>query len=137
MSSENCYGLRGDTLSTYHCVFSWSTVRARPLLAHLADLATHTQFGFLPGREALQISFLIQGLIELCVAADSVMQGLVTDIQKAFENIPRLPVFKLAEHIGAPLNILSAWSKFLQGMVRRFVLRGEVGPPLDSTSGVP
>ena len=116
---------------------SWSTARARPLLAHLADMAADTQLGFLPGREALQISFLVQGLIELCVGSNTDMQGLVTDIQKAFENIPRLPVFKLAMHIGAPQEIIQAWDQFLHGMVRRFVVRGEVGPPLDSTSGVP
>ena len=73
---------------------SWSTARARPLLAHLATLATDTQLGFLPGKEALQISFMIQGLVELCVSAGSALQGLVTDIQKAFENIPRLPMMR-------------------------------------------
>lgn len=116
---------------------SWSTARARPLLAHLATLATDTQLGFLPGKEALQISFMIQGLVELCVSAGSALQGLVTDIQKAFENIPRLPVMRLAQHTGAPQEILQAWDSFLTKMERRFQIRGEIGPPHRSTCGVP
>ena len=38
---------------------SWATARAGPLLRHIAELATDTQFGFMPGRECLEITFVI------------------------------------------------------------------------------
>ena len=91
---------------------SWSTAKARPLLKFLASIADDTQFGFLPGRESLEISFLLQGLIELMSLTEGRMTGLVTDIQKAFECIPRHPMLELALHIGAPELILNAWSSF-------------------------
>ena len=116
---------------------SWSTARARPLLKFLASIADDTQFGFLPGRESLEISFLLQGLIELMTLTEGQMTGLVTDIQKAFECIPRHPMLELALHIGAPEPILNAWSSFLGNMERRFQVRGEISEAHISNAGVP
>lgn len=116
---------------------SWATARAKPLLAHIAELATDTQFGFMPGRECLEITFMIQALVELMALSQSTMQGLVTDIQKAFENIPRFPVLQLARHIGAPKPVLQAWETFMDTMERRFQVRGDTGPAHTSSAGVP
>ena len=116
---------------------SWATARARPLLRHIAELATDTQFGFMPGRECLEITFMIQALVEIMSLSQGDMQGLVTDVQKAFENIPRVPVLALTRHIGAPPPILQAWESFMTHMERRFQVRGATGPAHTSTAGVP
>ena len=125
-------------LVIYSAIYrSWSTARVRPLLAHIAALAGDTQFGFLPERESFEISFLIQALVEVTTMADGDLCGLVTDIQKAFENVPRYPVLALAEHIGTPTEVLKAWGQFLHTMERRFHVRGEIGEAHVSTAGVP
>ena len=68
----------------FHGVCSWSLLRARECLKHLGELADQHQFGFLPGKEDSAGLLGNQHSEERC--------GWVTDIQKAFENIPRQPI---------------------------------------------
>eukprot|EP00435_Cladocopium_sp_Y103_P075839 s140_g66.t1 len=118
-------------------VRSWSSARARECLLHLSSLVDGHQFGFLPGKEATEIWFSLQAYLELCQLTGEERCGWVTDVQKAFENIPREPVDWLARAIGIPDQIVSTWSAFLQGTTRRFQVGGFTGAPLSSNSGYP
>ena len=116
---------------------SWSSLRAKECLRHLEKLVDHHQFGFLPGREAVQVWFTIQAYLEVSILGGDDKCGWVTDIQKAFENIPRDPIRWLSKKLGIPPRIVNFWHNFLDDTVRYFSLHGVVGEPLLSNSGYP
>ena len=104
---------------------------------HLEGLVDHHQFGFLPGREAVQVWFTIQAYLEVSIISGNEKRGWATDIQKACENIPREPIRWLSKKLGIPPRIVNFWHNFLNNTVRYFVLNGLVGEPLLSNSGYP
>ncbi len=116
---------------------SWASLRARSILQHVATFADGHQFGFLPTCETTEIWMVLQGLIELSHMSGEVKCGYVTDVVKAFESIPRQPVFDLCLQLGVDPIVIRLWSSFLFSMERRFKLNDTVGPGLRSTSGFP
>ena len=116
---------------------SWSSLRARECLKHLASLTDTHQFGFLPGKEATEIWFTLQAYLEVCILQGEERCGWITDIQKAFENIPREPIIWLAIKLGIPSRVVNFWHNFLATTVRRFQCSGHVGTALMSNSGYP
>ena len=116
---------------------SWSSMRARSMLRRIAELAGPRQFGFMPGQETAEVWILTQALIELAILRDQPLAGFVCDIQKAFENIPREPIRKLAIQLGFDQKVITLWFSFLSVMKRRFMVAGQVGESLQSTSGFP
>ena len=116
---------------------SWSSMRARSMLRRIAELAGPRQFGFMPGQETAEVWILTQALIEVAILRDQPLAGFVCDIQKAFENIPREPIRKLAIQLGFDPKVIALWFSFLSAMKRRFMVAGQVGEALQSTSGFP
>ena len=116
---------------------SWSSHRARRLLRHLHHLAGSRQFGFMPDTDASEMWLMAQALIEASSLQDIPLHGYVTDIQKAFENLPRDPIKQIAERMGAPKPILDLWFAFLTSMKRRFVIAGQIGEEAGSNHGFP
>eukprot|EP00435_Cladocopium_sp_Y103_P074716 s200_g50.t1 len=116
---------------------SWSSLRARQLLKQLKTLSGQHQFGFLPQKENTEIWLVLQAWIEEATLQSVPLAGFVSDIEKAFECLPRKPLMWLAARLGISKNILQLWDYFLQTMVRRFCLSNQIGPPLISNSGYP
>ena len=116
---------------------TWSGLRSRQLLAHLAQLSQYSAYGFLPGREAAEFWACLQADIEGACQSGSAMCGLSTDLVKAFNGLPRLPIFHMAGVIGLPDRVCRPWSSFLESMERRFVVRNCVSTPLRSNVGFP
>ena len=63
--------------------------------------------------------------------------GFVTDIKKAFESLPRDPIFEIAHHLGLPAKTMQLWKHFLDTTERRFLVRGEVSDAVFSNHGFP
>ena len=116
---------------------TWGSIRAKQLLRHLRGWTTQHQFGFMPGVEAAELFYVTQALIEVSVLENAGHCGLITDLQKAFECLPREPVWQVAEWVGIPLEILHLWAAYLETMKRHFRVDGQFGPGLPSTSGYP
>ena len=116
---------------------SWSSLRARQCLRFLATFSDGHQVGFLPGREAAEIWLLLQAIIECDICFGRDRCGYVTDVEKAFEAIPRQPIFTLAVRLGIPAQIIAFWGDFLARTSRRFALGQEVGKSMMSNSGFP
>jgi hypothetical protein len=117
---------------------SWSSLRAKESLRHLEGLVdrwTIIRLGF----------YLVEKLFESGSpsrptwksASSQEKCGWVTDIQKAFENIPRDPIRWLSKKLGIPPRIMNLGHSFLDNTVRHFLLNGVVGEPLLSNSGYP
>ena len=118
-------------------VRTWSGIRARQVLAQLSSQLTCETFGFLPGREALEFWLGLQGEIEVSCVTNSPLGGVSTDLVKAFNALPRLPLFCAAQVLGIPSRLLQPWSQFLNGVRRRFSVRGTVGEAILSDVGFP
>ena len=53
---------------------------------------------------------LLQGLVERSIQEGEELMGFVTDIKKAFESLPRDPIFEIAHHLGLPAKTLETLS---------------------------
>ena len=96
-----------------------------------------TALGFLPGRETTDFWWQLETMIELACLGDSDFCGYSTDLEKAFNALPRYPIMAIAAQLGFPRSILLPWSKFLAGLSRHFIVRRHVGPAVCSSSGFP
>ncbi|CAE7852208.1 Pol, partial [Symbiodinium necroappetens] len=63
--------------------------------------------------------------------------GALFDLSKAFNTLPRTPVFALALKLGFPPALVRAWSGAVTRIARRFKVRGATGPPILSVTGFP
>ena len=118
----------------YRC---WSGIRARQALRLLRDHLPQDLLGFVPGREAEELWYSVQVQIELSCQGASDLLGMSTDIIKAFNHLPRLPVFCIARRVGLPSTLLAPWQNFLAGVSRRFLVRQEVSDGIRSVTGFP
>ena len=116
---------------------NWSSLRAGECLSHLQGLVDQNQIGFLPGREAVQVWFTIQAYLEASLVSGVDRCSWVTDLQKAFENIPREPIQWLALKLGITPKIVTLWHSFLLHTRRHFMLHGAVGEAMLSNNGYP
>ena len=80
---------------------------------------------------------MLQAIIEEGVLTDKHMAGFVSDLVKAFESLPRKPIFWLGHRLGISRKILRLWNHFLCHTKRRFMLSGQVGSAISSNSGYP
>ena len=93
--------------------------------------------GFVPGREAEELWYSIQLQVELCSQGGFDILGISTDVIKAFNHLPRRPVFRIAGQIGLPPRLLTPWASFLAGMTRRFKVRESLSLPVPAVTGFP
>ena len=114
---------------------TWSSIRAREALQHLSRIAPETMVGNMPGRAAGGIWYRLQMEIENSYATGRPLAGGFLDLTKAFNTLPRAPVFVLAIRMGIPRPVVRAWSAAVAGLSRRFKIRGASGPPLPSFTG--
>ncbi|CAE7393753.1 Pol [Symbiodinium sp. CCMP2592] len=124
------------------CVLSvtyrtWSSLRAKEALRHLASIAPPTLFGNMPGRSAGCVWYQMQLAIEQAHMEDQPLVGVLLDLSKAFNTLPRPPVFALALKLGLPRELVVAWSSAVAKLARRFQIRGATGPALPSYTGFP
>eukprot|EP00435_Cladocopium_sp_Y103_P003478 s3111_g1.t1 len=118
----------------YRC---WGTIRSKQLLAHIESIAPATMYGNLPGRSSPAVWWQIQSLIEGSLYDDAACSGIMTDLVKAFNGLPRCPLFEVAIHIGVCPQVVRGWAAAVSGVTRQFWVRGQPGPPLRSSTGFP
>ena len=115
----------------------WSTFRARSFLKQFSRFAPFGLRGGMPCRHASSIWYEIAIMMETSHHKGWKRIGVVEDLVKAFNAIPRLPVFAMLEAMGVPHWFIRAWCSFVSSQTRRFRVRGSIGPPIASSSGFP
>eukprot|EP00435_Cladocopium_sp_Y103_P023278 s1041_g5.t1 len=118
----------------YRC---WSSHHAQKALHHLDSMLPPGLVGSRPNRYAGQIWSTLLWEIEQAYANDSDLGGVIADIQKAFNYVPRTAVMEICHHVGLPGRLLLGWTGALVTMQRRFQVRDHLTEPLLSTTGVP
>ena len=117
---------------------AWASLRSQTLLRQIAPLLDRFQaFGFLPQKETAMYWMGLQADLEQLSQAQGSLHGVCTDLQKAFNHIPRPQTAILAEHLGVPQRILRPWMSFLSSCTRSFQVRDTLSSAITSTVGMP
>ena len=116
---------------------TWSSIRTRQMLLQISRALDQGLYGYLPQRESKEIWLTTQVAIELACLEGVDQLGLSTDLVAAFNTLPRDPVFTAARKLGVPGFLIGCWSRFIDGLKRTFVVRGEVGEFISSSTGFP
>ena len=118
----------------YRC---WSSCQSRHLLSRLDPLLPAGLYGSRPHCHASQIWHHLMWAVEAAIVGEFGLHGLMADVQKAFNGLPRPVVFEALAWTGAPFRVLKGWAGALSIMQRRFLIQGQLGPKLDSSTGFP
>ena len=118
----------------YRC---WSSCQSKHLLQRLDPLLPAGLFGSRPHCHASQIWHHLMWAVEAACIGRFGLHGLMADIQKAFNALPRPVVFEVLAWCGAPFRVLRGWAGALSVMQRRFLIQGQLGPCLAASTGFP
>ena len=135
-SPDSVNGFRPITILP-HCYRLWSGVRAKALLSSIGKRCPAFLFGNKPHCQASMVWTHLAWAVEDSFSTDSPIAGIVADIEKAFNHLPREVVFQTAILLGVPFPTLKAWASAMGGLVRRFQIREHLGPPVASSTGYP
>ena len=116
---------------------SWTALRSRMCLRQLASVTGVGVTGFMPSREAGEIWHFVQALVEVSLQQGGKLSGVITDVRKAFESVPRDLLFVVARQLGLPMRLIDPWRRFLASCSRRFQLHGHSGTSITSNHGLP
>ena len=116
---------------------SWGALRSRAILRHLSQHAPDGVKGFLPQREAGDIWHYVQMMVEIGLQQQQPLSGVISDVKKAFESVPRDPLIQVSLHLGLPPTVLKPWKRFLDSFQRRFLLHNQVDDIITSNHGLP
>lgn len=112
----------------------WSSLRARELIHFLTNAAPRTLHGK-AGSNATTLWWTLQLRIEVSLYCQQNCNGIVTDVIKAFNMLPREPVFATAKALGVSAPLLTAWTSATTTLARHFYVRGAPSMPVQSCTG--
>ena len=115
----------------------WASIRAKQCLSWLSQFAPDGLHGNIPGRSTTGVWWSLALEIEAATQQGRKISGFLTDLTKAFNNLPRPVVYACALHYGLPAKFVKAWHHALARIQRHFVFAGAVSGPVWSTNGYP
>ena len=115
----------------------WASIRAKQCLKWLAQFAPEGMHGNVPGRSTVGVWWALALEIEAATQHGHQISGFLTDLTKAFNNLPRAAIYACALHYGLPLAFVRSWHLALDRLQRHFVVSGAVSGPVWSTNGYP
>ena len=115
----------------------WSSIRGKSILEAISQIAPNGLRGNMPNCTSTSLWWELQSRIEASLYDGHPSTGLVSDLVKAFNLLPRTPIFHLASRIGLPAGIVRAWASAAGSITRRFVVHGQPSQGLQSTTGLP
>ena len=113
----------------------WSTIRSRELIAYLCNFVPSHLYGNVKGRSSVNMWWSAQAMAEQCMYDEQVAVGVIADLQKAFNTLPRSPLFRLGIRLGVSNRILRPWLHMLSRLERHFFIRNACGPGVKSCTG--
>ena len=115
----------------------WAAGASRCLLPSLGRLAGPHVYGFISGQRATDLWFLVQAAIEHALQGHQAFGGFNLDLIKAFNRLPRSPLFHGLRCLGVPDALCTTWQSALSSLQRRFRIGQDIGPPRYSVTGYP
>ena len=115
----------------------WAGVHSSRILRHLSQLCDGLQCGFVEGGTASDIWYWVQTAIEAALSDGKIACGIVGDLVKAYNTLPREPVWHFLQLLGIPSQFIHCWRQHLQGLQRRFVVRNSCSEVASTRTGFP
>ena len=116
---------------------TWSSIASKYWLHQLDAILAKTLCGNRNGYQAATLWRQVMESVEASQTDQTDLCGLVIDLTKAYNTLPRLPALAIALHCGLDQQTLHAWSSALSNMKRRFWVNGSVSGGLYSNRGFP
>ena len=91
----------------------WSSERAGEALQSLSQVVPDRVQGGLPARQAKTIWYSAAQELERAYMDDLPLHGVLVDIRKCFNAIPRMPLWTALHRLGFPVPVLRAWAAFV------------------------
>lgn len=115
----------------------WATGICRAYLPYLANIVPALVFGYVPGRRAEDMWYLLQSLIQTSFSLQSDLLGYNADLVKRFNTLPRAPIIMFLQLIGFPADCAKAWKQALLQLERRFRISNHTGNAVLSCARFP
>ena len=115
----------------------WSSIRSGQSLRCISRVLPQSVYGGIPGKQAREVWYTMSQLIELAHADQQPLFGIVMDIRRAFNALPREPIWMLLKQLSYPDALLKTWAAFVSKQVRRFKVRNSIGEAVSSCTGLP
>lgn len=105
-------------------------MQSRFWLNALSSILDRFLCGNRPGFQAATLWRTVLEHVELSQSDSHDQCGVVFDLEKAYNCLPRMPTLAAARIAGVHQDVLVAWSSALAGLERRFVVNGSYSPQL-------
>ena len=115
----------------------WGSYHARKAIRMLDPVLPDTLYGSRMACYAGQVWSQLLWAVEDATVHGIALSGLIADLQKAFNHLPRLVVLEAAAILGVPMEVLVAWAGALSQLGRRFQLGSNLTQPVYSVTGLP
>ena len=113
----------------------WSSSQSRYWLTRLDNQLDQWQFGNRSHRRAADMWRIILDEVEEHHLSSESISGVVLDLEKAFNTLPRYPTMATSLALGIHESTLIAWSGALSDMARHFSIQGSLSDALYSNCG--
>ena len=114
----------------------WSGLHARYVLDHADSWVDAGVYGNRRGHQAAHMWSSILHQVADSYASSSPLSGLIADIEKAYNCLPRWPVFNAAVLAGTPHQVTTAWAGATAQMVRHFKIRDSYSKGFLTSTGL-
>ena len=115
----------------------WSTIRARQCLRWLDRFAPKGLQGNRPAHATSGIWWNLSQLMEAAHYDQNELSGLVTDVCKCYNTLPRAVVYAIGRHCGLPEVFMRSWHMAVAGITRHFIVGGACSFDIQSCTGYP
>jgi len=113
----------------------WSKVLYKQVVQFLLPDTPETVVGFIPGKTIQSISYDIAMRVEYSLHTGVQQHGLIIDVTKCFDLMPRAHVFSLMESIGFHKGFLAQWQALQYDNTRFCRVNRNLGKGLKTTGG--
>ena len=116
---------------------AYAGIRAGQILSQLNSHAEDMQCGYVRHKQSADIWHFIGVCLEVAIQQQSPVHGVVADLIKAFNTLPREPTFEFLRILGTPQWFLDMWQRHLSSFARHFVVNRVVSAEVVSVTGYP
>ena len=115
----------------------WAKIRGKQIAQHLASMVPATIGGPCKGISSEIIAQFTSLEIENALQNHQKIQGMVLDLVKCYNAIPREPMYRILQRLGVNPHYLKAFQSMLANMKRTFEINGGIDPiPWKTSTGI-
>ena len=115
----------------------WAKIRGKQIDLHLAEMVPATVGGPCKGISSELIAQFTSLEIESALHSNLEIQGLVLDLVKCYNAIPREPLYQILSRLGVNQCYIKAFANMMENMKRSFEINGCIDPkPWKTSTGI-